>query len=465
MSLARLLAILTTLAVVSPSPAPSQPSPSTSDMNSTGSVSEMASTSVPSVASSGQKVSVSSFSSIGGSSTSGIKLGGSIPASTSSAPPSSSASASQSAGASASTTGVISSFPGDTQSITSSAGPGSDSSVASTSSAPAGQASASPPPQKLNNPSVTSTITEQAQSTFSQAVSVTITNASGQLSVTVPPLVTSIGTTTGSDGALVTYTHVIANPPGWNSSPSSSGNSFFNNHGAVAGTFVVVGIVAAALFGCLYAAFVRHRRQRKRDQLRSSITWPVNDPRGGLFDQHPMHTSGVPSFAPSSPSLYPSSLLPAEEGKPNDHLAGDASPQSPTVPLSPPPRPPRSLRPPISVENLVNISSAFSDDSSLASRPPSVVFRSPSAPPRPPRARPPMLPEEPQRRLSKLSQDYRPVTPPTSVSSLHDSSEPSSPVPEVAAPVGTESTQLQRGASLLPHRRTLLDVRTVPRQS
>ncbi|KAH7916445.1 hypothetical protein BJ138DRAFT_1108809 [Hygrophoropsis aurantiaca] len=493
---------------------------------------------------SGDTASVASYSSTEAPVSSGIKLGGSIPASASSA---SSSSASQSRGASASTTASVSSFPGDNQSITSSAGSAAATSSPATSdsaasSAPAGQGLSSSPPQDLNSPGVTSTVTEQVQSTFSQAVSVTITNASGQVSVTVPPLVTSVGTSTQSNGAVVTYTQVIANPPSYNSGQNATSNSFFNNHGAVAGTFVAVGIIAAALFGCFYVVLARRRRQRQRDQLRSSITWPVNDARGGLFDQQlPMtpaytdgasfpspvrwripssqpepvpqpafdggvagvgtlipelndhegpfsdyhsinrnsrgpiglavttgpasrHNSGVPSVALSSPSLYPPSLLPATEEKREDDLARNISPlRSPTS--SPPPRP-RRLRPPMSTDDLRIMSSAFSDDSSTASALPSVIFRSPSAPPRPPRSRPDVVDVEPQRRLSKLTHQYRPVTPPTSVSSQQDSTgEPSTPILEGGAAINSEATQLQRGASLLPRRRTLLDVRTVPRQS
>ena len=64
--------------------------------------------------------------------------------------------------------------------------------------------------------------TDHPLSTFSTPVTVTLTHSSnGEKATTVPPLITSISTSIGSDGSTIGFTHVVANPTG----------SFSNNSG------------------------------------------------------------------------------------------------------------------------------------------------------------------------------------------------------------------------------------------
>lgn len=71
----------------------------------------------------------------------------------------------------------------------------------------------------------TSTITDHPFSTFSTPVSITLTNSDGETATSAPPFITSIASSTNSDGSSVVYTHVIANPTGSFSSNAAVGQS------------------------------------------------------------------------------------------------------------------------------------------------------------------------------------------------------------------------------------------------
>jgi hypothetical protein len=49
---------------------------------------------------------------------------------------------------------------------------------------------------------------------------------------------------------------------------------FFSNHGAVAGVFVVVGIIVASMFACCGLFLWRRRNRQKRERLRAGMAWP-----------------------------------------------------------------------------------------------------------------------------------------------------------------------------------------------
>ncbi|KAF9457070.1 hypothetical protein BDZ94DRAFT_286191 [Collybia nuda] len=71
----------------------------------------------------------------------------------------------------------------------------------------------------------TSTITDHPESTFSKVVAVTLTN-NGTVALSTPAMVTVFSTSTLPDGDFVTFTHVVANPTGFD-----GGNQAFKTTG------------------------------------------------------------------------------------------------------------------------------------------------------------------------------------------------------------------------------------------
>ena len=103
------------------------------------------------------------------------------------------------------------------------------------------------------------------ESDATSAILVTTTDASGNTVTSAPPTITRLSTSTGANGEAITLTQVIRNP-GFNngsSNPSSGSSAFFNNTGAVAGTFVAVGLVCTlGVIGVIAFLLKRRRRQR-----------------------------------------------------------------------------------------------------------------------------------------------------------------------------------------------------------
>ncbi|KAF8140288.1 hypothetical protein EV363DRAFT_1312114 [Boletus edulis] len=275
---------------------------------------------------------------------------------------------------------MLTDSPVSITSVTSDSSPPSISDSSTDATTPATSTDASSYPSSLypgisSFPPQTSTTIEQAQTTS-----------------TVPSPPPTIG-----GGVLATSTQI-----------SSSGNSFFNDRGAVIGTFVVVAIVSTAMFACLCYAWRRRLQRRNRNQMFNTITWPRDDERlqaepgdqpttsmpsgstskpnsdallhsiraegmqtagisapatrnttneigpsyEGLFRLTGMAIttnmrpdSPVPSLTPSSPSMYPPSLPPMET---ESNVTGSTVHSTPfSLPsTSPPPRPPRRRRPP-----------------------------------------------------------------------------------------------------------------------
>ncbi|KAF8486523.1 hypothetical protein JB92DRAFT_3130939 [Gautieria morchelliformis] len=75
-------------------------------------------------------------------------------------------------------------------------------------------------------------------------------------------------TSTGSDGSLLTVTAVVSRPSGGSGSASVStaNQGFFANTGAVAGTFLVVGLVGTGILICAFLWALRRYRRRRRYQ-------------------------------------------------------------------------------------------------------------------------------------------------------------------------------------------------------
>ncbi|KAH9065718.1 hypothetical protein EDB87DRAFT_879191 [Lactarius vividus] len=129
-------------------------------------------------------------------------------------------------------------------------------------------------PQSTHS-TITSTVTETPQTTFSTPVSITETT-DGHVTITAPPLVTTTGVSSLSDGTVVTVTHVIANPPK-QAVTGSSRDTFFGNHAAVVGVFLAAGFTLAGLVLLLFCCF--RRRRRRRAQHRGSRLPEISHPR------------------------------------------------------------------------------------------------------------------------------------------------------------------------------------------
>ncbi|KZV77696.1 hypothetical protein PENSPDRAFT_11615 [Peniophora sp. CONT] len=133
-------------------------------------------------------------------------------------------------------------------------------------------------PSVVDLPATTSisTVTEAPQTTFATPVSIAVTASDGHTTLSAPPLVTSVSPSTRTDGMVVQVTHVIANP---NSNLNAlDKHSFFDNAGAVAGTFVAVGIVATALAALLLCCLRRRRRAARRARLEARLpAFPFQD--------------------------------------------------------------------------------------------------------------------------------------------------------------------------------------------
>ncbi|KAF8055573.1 hypothetical protein FPV67DRAFT_1458626 [Lyophyllum atratum] len=115
--------------------------------------------------------------------------------------------------------------------------------------------------------SPTTTTTSDTTSTTSSAPTTSTTTTP---STTSSPTSTAILTTTDGGGNVVTTTSVIAItptlPPPTGTAAASTNKGFFQNTGAVAGTFAVVGLVALALLIFLISTIVRRRRAKRFDR-------------------------------------------------------------------------------------------------------------------------------------------------------------------------------------------------------
>jgi len=113
----------------------------------------------------------------------------------------------------------------------------------------------------------TSTTTTFPVSTLVKPVIVTVVQ-NGTTSVGTPSLVTSVATSTATDGVLITSTLVYANP----TSSASQHGSLLQNAGAVAGIFAALGIVAALALLCGVYFIRRTRRNGRRSRWLDSVS-------------------------------------------------------------------------------------------------------------------------------------------------------------------------------------------------
>ncbi|KAI0788454.1 hypothetical protein C8Q75DRAFT_232970 [Abortiporus biennis] len=130
------------------------------------------------------------------------------------------------------------------------------------------------PVANAQTPTTTSTVTDHPDTTLTSPVFFSTTNALGRVSLSEPPIFTSIGVTTLSNGELISVTHIVANPTGvWGVNDSNAvSKGFFNNTGAVAGVFLAVGIITAIIGAAACYIISRNRRRRR---IRQSISRPM----------------------------------------------------------------------------------------------------------------------------------------------------------------------------------------------
>jgi len=101
------------------------------------------------------------------------------------------------------------------------------------------------------------------QSTAPSTLSVTTTDSLGNVVTTAPPVVTNTLTSTGANGTVYTVTQIVHNPNAGSNSGQPSSTPFLQNTGAVAGTFVAVGLlVTAGILTFIFFMLKRRRRQR-----------------------------------------------------------------------------------------------------------------------------------------------------------------------------------------------------------
>lgn len=114
---------------------------------------------------------------------------------------------------------------------------------------------------------------------------------------------------TTSDGEVYTVTQIVHNPTGaldtGSSSSDSSTNTFFSNKGAVAGTFVVVGLV---VIGLILALSLLCFRRRRRQRLDREVTAAAMAAPAGATGRPPLdEDKGYnPSSGPQTSESYPS---------------------------------------------------------------------------------------------------------------------------------------------------------------
>ena len=142
--------------------------------------------------------------------------------------------------------------------------------------------------------------------TASSAVGVATTEADGRVTTVTPSSFASTLVTT-SGGQVYTVTVNVHNPSGALDSGNrggGGGSSFFNNTGAVAGVFVVVGLVVVGVaFALGLLCFRRRRRQRlDREVTAAAIAASHNSGRSPLDED-----ADVSSGGPHTSESYPSS--------------------------------------------------------------------------------------------------------------------------------------------------------------
>jgi len=136
-------------------------------------------------------------------------------------------------------------------------------------------------------------------------VGVATTEADGRVTTVTPSSFASTLVTT-SGGQVYTVTVNVHNPSGALDSGNrggGGGSSFFNNTGAVAGVFVVVGLVVVGVaFALGLLCFRRRRRQRLDREVTAAAIAASNNSGRSPLDEDADVSSGGPHTSESYPS-------------------------------------------------------------------------------------------------------------------------------------------------------------------
>ncbi|KLT44654.1 hypothetical protein CC85DRAFT_283295 [Cutaneotrichosporon oleaginosum] len=123
------------------------------------------------------------------------------------------------------------------------------------------------PPSSSARPSAQPSLVIPGTTQITSGVLITTTDANGNTYTTAPSVLTSEMVKTDASGRVFTVTAVVHNTASINGSSSRGGGSdFFENTGAVAGVFVVVGLVVAAGIGAFTFFMLRRRRRQRLDR-------------------------------------------------------------------------------------------------------------------------------------------------------------------------------------------------------
>lgn len=105
------------------------------------------------------------------------------------------------------------------------------------------------------------------ETTVSSALSITTTDSAGHTITTAPSMLTQQVTSTDAAGKVYTITQIVHNPSSTGTSSAADDHSgFFSNSGAVAGTFVAVGLVATTGIMAFVIFMLRRRRRQRLDR-------------------------------------------------------------------------------------------------------------------------------------------------------------------------------------------------------
>ncbi|KIL70858.1 hypothetical protein M378DRAFT_495504 [Amanita muscaria Koide BX008] len=204
------------------------------------------------------------------------------------------------------TTSSTSSASTSTTSSTTSASTSSTTTLSSFSSSSSSSTliSTTPTTPTTSSSSSTTSTTSSSSSLTPIVLPKTTTSTDGSAltptpTATAATVITTVLTSTGSNGTVVTITQVQVNPtlsPNYNG--DSVNSTFFSNTGAVAGTFILVGLtVASILLWTLF--YVRRRRRRRQLEHESAVSATLA--AAGLY-RSPLDDDDLQDGAKQSPS-------------------------------------------------------------------------------------------------------------------------------------------------------------------
>lgn len=138
------------------------------------------------------------------------------------------------------------------------------------------------------SPTPSVAVSASAQDVTSAIPDVTTTDAQGSTITSRPAYITKEITSVDGNGRVLTVTQIVHNPNGGNDGGSanlSGSDAFFDNTGAVAGTFVVVGLaVTAGIMAFIFFMLKRRRRQRLDRDVAAAAAAATAAHRSGFDD-------------------------------------------------------------------------------------------------------------------------------------------------------------------------------------